>query len=116
MSIEEHKWSDRDISLIHVDENDKTIHLCVKSEYSPNALNIGCIYEQDAKEIAKHFQVDRGSLVIKIKELIEDLEKCAKYEYPRLEMVNKVKDLIKPETPEVIPGTLDALNKLKIGG
>ena len=58
------------------------------------------------------------SLVLKIKELIEEHQNpCGDIEtVDFMNVIAAIQNLIKPETPEVIPGTLDALNKLKIGG
>jgi hypothetical protein len=75
MSIENHKWSDEDLSLFDTSE----------SEYAGLLFSLRCnsimssfsdfyINKQDAIAIAKHFNVDNESLVEGIKELINSVD------------------------------------------
>lgn len=66
MSIQEHKWSDEDV---HLDiTNRDAIDFYVVDD-ADNSLQF-YFNEQDAIAIAKHFNQDRESLVLKIKGLI----------------------------------------------
>lgn len=70
MSIENHKWSDGQLLLLA--HSDDEIHL--EFTLIPEIFSFN---KQDAIAIAKHFNEDRESLVLKIKELIAEYQDFA---------------------------------------
>lgn len=72
MSIENHKWSDGQLLLVA--HSDDEIHL--EFTLIPEMFSFN---KQDAIAIAKHFNEDRESLVLKIKELLDmDIDRAKK--------------------------------------
>jgi hypothetical protein len=73
MSIENYKWSDGQLLLLS--HSDDEIHL--EFTLIPEIFSFN---KQDSIAIAKHFNVDRESLVEGIKEIIDiDVRRWAKY-------------------------------------
>jgi len=82
MSIEEYNWGDPDLEC-HYD-NDGL--LWVGDYLSSDNISFN---KQDAIAIAKHFDVDRESLVLKIKELINVIN----YDFGKVEGFRDLTDL-----------------------
>ncbi len=75
MSIREHKWSDEDIKDgATFDKREDWLELeLVQVDYEGGPQSI-TFSKRDAIAIAKHFNVDRESLVLKLKELVFEYE------------------------------------------
>jgi hypothetical protein len=73
MSIDKHKWSDSDAEFIWAGGLNNSF--CIKISSGDLIIN-----KQDAIAIAKHFNVDRESLVDGIKKIIDiDVRRWTKY-------------------------------------
>ena len=76
MIIDKHKWSDEELAFVDCD----SVAITLKAFRYQDCYGDDCyiqIEKQDAIATAKHFNEDRESLVLKIKELIAEYQDFA---------------------------------------